>query len=97
MGAPGADHADGMRTFRTMSAAFQKGQLDSRTFLDKFDALFGERATLTLFPELVSLMPVPEKRAELTRCFDDFRERISSRPPPAPAPGGWAGRVQGSG
>ena len=65
-------NADALTTFRTLSQAFQKGEITSMTYFSGFRELFGEAVTAAHFPELVLLLPDQLKREELVRIYDAF-------------------------
>ena len=65
-------NADALTTFRTLSQAFQKGELTSMAYFSQFRQLFGEAVTAAHFPELVLLLPDQLKREELVRIYDAF-------------------------
>ena len=63
---------DALQSFRTLSAAFQKGEVASMAFFGQFRQLFGEEVCSALFPELVLLLPDRTKREELARIYEAF-------------------------
>ena len=63
---------DAVADFRTLSGAFQRGEVTSMAYFKQFNGLFGDETTHALFPELVLLLPDQAKREELSRVFDAF-------------------------
>ena len=63
---------------RESAKRYREGELSPAEYFELFLGIFGEQETRTLFPEIVALLPVAEKRATVVK--EKRHALISHRP-----------------